>query len=57
MTRAREIVALYRSECELYTMVQPNAGLPVLVDGKTSTQTCWGAQVSSSLPKSTSTQP
>jgi 5-methyltetrahydrofolate--homocysteine methyltransferase len=30
MVRAREIVALYRSEADLYTMVQPNAGLPVL---------------------------
>lgn len=30
MVRAREIVQLYRSECGLHTMVQPNAGLPVL---------------------------
>jgi len=30
MVRAREIVELYRSETDLYTMVQPNAGLPVL---------------------------
>jgi len=30
MVRASEIVALYRSEADLYTMVQPNAGLPVL---------------------------
>jgi 5-methyltetrahydrofolate--homocysteine methyltransferase len=30
MIRAREIVNLYRSACDLVTMVQPNAGLPVL---------------------------
>lgn len=30
MARAREIVGLYRSACDLMTMVQPNAGLPVL---------------------------
>lgn len=30
MVRARQIVGLYRSACDLFTMVQPNAGLPVL---------------------------
>lgn len=30
MVRAREVVGLYRSACDLFTMVQPNAGLPVL---------------------------
>jgi 5-methyltetrahydrofolate--homocysteine methyltransferase len=34
MVRAREIVGLYRSACDLTTMVQPNAGLPVLEDLK-----------------------
>jgi 5-methyltetrahydrofolate--homocysteine methyltransferase len=30
MARAREVVGLYRSACDLMTMVQPNAGLPTL---------------------------
>jgi 5-methyltetrahydrofolate--homocysteine methyltransferase len=30
MLRAREVVSLYRSACDLPIMVQPNAGLPVL---------------------------
>ena len=30
MIRAQEVVGLYRSACDLITMVQPNAGLPVL---------------------------
>jgi 5-methyltetrahydrofolate--homocysteine methyltransferase len=34
MLRAREVVSLYRSACDLFTMVQPNAGLPVLEDFK-----------------------
>jgi 5-methyltetrahydrofolate--homocysteine methyltransferase len=30
MARAREVVDFYRSACDLFIMVQPNAGLPVL---------------------------
>jgi 5-methyltetrahydrofolate--homocysteine methyltransferase len=34
MRKAQAVVALYRSACDLFTMVQPNAGLPVLENFK-----------------------
>jgi 5-methyltetrahydrofolate--homocysteine methyltransferase len=34
MDRAKEVVSLFRSTCDLLTMAQPNAGLPVLENMK-----------------------